>query len=81
MIPVEAVEAAAKRMSAADRDILDWELYKDSARGILETAAPHIRAQAFEEAARKLRSDMDVPQRIWVANKVRALAMIERGDG
>lgn len=57
----------------------DHELRR--AKQALEAAAPHIRAQAFDEAASTLRNDMEVPQRIWVSRKVTALAMIERGDG
>lgn len=88
-IPAEAVEAAAKALwEPNERDdewVGEYETYKDYLRAqatkVLEAAAPYMRAQALDEAAKKLRSDMDVPQRLWVAGKVRALAMIERGDG
>ena len=50
MIPAEAVEAAAKRLASHNgTGPANWEWYANEAKAILEAAAPHLMAQAWDE--------------------------------
>lgn len=51
VIPAEAVEAAAKAMYAQDGGVGEFKLsvYEDYAAAMLEAAAPHMLAGAWDE--------------------------------
>lgn len=65
MISDEAVEAAAKAVPAGA------SIEKDDLHSILEAAAPHMLADAWDEASGFVRSDTQIDQRIYVANRIK----------
>lgn len=50
MIPEDAVEAAAKKLAYLNSDAGDQLSDEDWARELLEAAAPHLMAAAWDEA-------------------------------
>ena len=79
MIPAEAIEAAAEWLPHSDdcevrpeRYCTCWQPRINSMRAALEAAAPHIRAQAIEDAA------LDIRQWSHVFETLRARAADER---
>lgn len=80
MIPAQAVEAAAKAMFAIQHEEDEWkklpgfvhDQYRREVSSILEAAAPHMLAPAWDEAATSVRNDMEVAQRIYVMRRIKA---------
>lgn len=70
MIPDEAVEVAAEALVSStlgDRSGINWEEFFEAARLALNTAAPYLMAQAFDEGQK---SGMRHADRLIAAAKI-----------